>query len=66
MAVISVAIALQLVLWAANFISNVIALFISLFLLISQYDLKESSIAPVELANSYSKVIIHLINNALF
>ena len=56
MAIVSVEIGIKLCLMAMNFISNLIALFISLFLLISQYDLKDNTIAPIELANSFSKV----------
>ncbi len=47
MTIVSVSVAMKLILWTASFISNLVALFISLYLLISSYDLKENTIAPV-------------------
>ena len=55
---ISVSITIKLLLWVVNFICSIVALFISLYLLISHDDMKEYTIAPAELANSLSKVIL--------
>jgi len=49
---------LQLILWLINFIGSLIALFISLFLLITHDDLAQDCIEPAELSGNIHSVSI--------
>lgn len=51
--------------WVVNFISTLVGLFISLFLLISHDDLQSSFIEPVELSNNLNTVRMTIYSDPL-